>query len=1031
MTDDVTVARAELARAMERAEELADGGGTGTDIVPARSSDPVQVKRQIAARQAELRKQQAVVKRAAEKLDAAMKREMARVERVLAPIRETVAQLEAGLFSVNLYLGRDEEVVLLRDGESAPADTPIGLRQLLLFMDEEMAAVAPEGGFRPADVAKFDEWLMADPAHLDQVLPERKGIVALRPRRNPPGRDGWRSPAEAEANANTYWLVRNGERVYRTVTLLELDDRVLPYADEMARLFMREDDGDLVALKPGSREWERAQERAGERERTYLRVGLVLEGLLHRTPMFHPLPETGVSFLDPRFVEAGVVRYITDAEGLLGTGAESFEAWRRRLAEELRPGMRIVLGPGLNRADSDSGRGNARLSPRIANLPHVGRVYTIESRGHGRDWRTERSGTEFVFRYHEGERWVGDGMWGGGELREPKRRASCTVYAHDEFVLPFDLATVEEMRAFLHRRSDRHAYEAMFPILKAAIAAKEREAEVEAPFREMLVGVMARENGVSVADAQEVVEDLVQWWKLKNRVHRPLLLDATRQADESGQERVLPSRSRRGRPNPEAMREREERDREQDAENTARATRMIVAEHVRRLADERRPIDEFVVAVLRATYAEGRLLIARPRGRGYVVLVAAEPGKGVYVHEHEFTARGELKETREWVIPRLASVRTWRVVEASARWAEWDFTADEAVHLRGPEREELMAQAVARFEESEDALVLARRRRGRGRFVLWRMLTPATTDPPRPLTGELTAPQIEEIEGRWRRTDDGVVLRWGSGSTSRLGPRNDRTPPWEAREWRRGAGERRREYEPLRSNDEMLSRLQREVDRYRAAQKVHDELNARASLLTDSIEQQWLREQWAAERRRFDEDFGDPELWPAHRDSKERHIRFPSKWDLRQTMFGHFDGPLLWDAVARFVEVGEDPEGRTVRDVLDEATRRWPPEGRDVSTYDDAGEHVVERRGTRFEAPEELLDYELSTYVFSHEPLCPRCCRPGHVEEDCPMPEDEGDDGDELDLLAGVRAALAGEDEDVEEFDVEGDAEEVSLDAGE
>lgn len=1005
-------ARADLARAIEHAEQLAGGDADhpGRDLVPVRSDDPIEVKRQLAHAQAEIRKQQQVVQRAAERMQEAMEREMARVEAVLAPMRKAVEQLQQGLFSINLYLGRDEQVVLLRDGDSAPADQPIALRQMLLYMDEEMAAAEPEGGFTPRDVEEFDAWLLANGDNLDQVLPESKGIVALRPRRKPPRHDGWRNPQDAEANRCTYWLVRNGERVYRIVTLLELDDRVLPHADEIERLFMRRRPGGTIeAMQPGSHEWERAQDHAEDRERTYLRVGLVLEGLLHRTPIFHPLPVAGVSFLDPRDVRAGKVRYITDAESLLGTGQESFEHWRRRLAEKLQPGMRIVLGPGLRRFNYEHSRGNERLQPEIANLPQARAIYTVESRGRAHDRTSGRTGTQVVFRYREGERWVGDGAWGGGELREPKRRASCTIYAHDEFVLPFDPATVEDMERFLRSRTDRHHYEEMFPILKAAIAAKRREAEIEAPFRTMLAGVLARENQVTVADAEAAVSDLVDWWKLKNRAHRPLLLEAahpaaeTEEEESSGGRRSAAALGMRGRrAQREALAEeaqgrsehaRAAREADEQVERSKLAVRMIVAEHARRLRDARRPLDETLIARLHEQHPH-RLVIARPRARGYLVVVAAEPTKNVYVHEHEYTARGKLIESREWVLPRLARTRAWRIIEQDDRWARWDFNAEERGHLRGPERKELREQAMQRFRAADRPLALGARRKT-GDLVWWTLASEAEIDNAHLLTGACDGPQIEEHETTWRRTEDGgVTLRAKHATTTRLTQR-DRALPWEKREWRSAfdedTSERPPEADVLARDEATIATLAREFERYLTAAERHAALAARARRLVDSIKAEWLRRQWQAERARFDADFGDAALWPAHRASKERHVRFPNAWDLRLHVGSPGRDPLLTDAVQRLVERGEDPEGRTVGDVLDEATARW---GEEMARKDSW--HHEDRDGPRkvFTAPDELHDYALSTYQFEHDPD--------------PAAHPTDDDVEPLvdDLLAGVRQAL-------------------------
>jgi hypothetical protein len=1029
--DPVEAARAELARAVADAEAVVAGESAGTDLVPTRSNDPVMAKRQLAAVQTELRKKQAIVREAAARLEKTIKAEMEKAQQVLAPMQAAVERLEAGIFSVNLYLGRDEDILLLRDGDSAPAEEPITLRQLVLYMDEEIASIAAEGGFSPVnDIVTFDEWLLADEAHLDLVLPERKGIVALRPRRKPPRRDGWRDSEDAKANRRTYWLVRNGERVYRTVTALELEDRVLPYRREMESLFLRKRRGGVMEpMEPGSHEWETAQDRAEERELRYLRVGLVLEGLLHRTPIFHPLPDAGVSFLDPRCLDDGRVRYITDAEGLLGTGEESFEDWRRRLAEELQPGMRIVLGPGLSEYRHDHRRGNSRLQPEVANLPAAGRVYTVERRGRSTDRYTEKAGTDFVFRYREGERWVGDGAWGGGELREPKRRAAATVYAHDHFVLPFDLATVEEMERFLRSRTDRHHYEEMFPTLKAAIAAKRREQEVEEPFLTMLAGVLARENGVSVEEAQRAVPDLVTWWKTKRKMHRPLLLQAQREDVEAGETptvgiaeavrapRLAAAAVARGQG--ERARAREEE--AEQVERSRQAVADIVAEHARRVRDERRPVNFGLVELLRGRHADGLLCIARPRGRGYVVVQAAEPEKNVYVHVHEYDSRGVLKDEQQWTLPRRQSVRAWHVIEQAERWSAWDFNASEAHHLRGPEREELKALALAKLEQPGAWLAVGVKRGGE-EVAWWRMDGFADIDEKRLLTGECRGPKIAELTARWHRREDGAVelRRRRETEAQRLGE-FERTLPWEKRVWRSAFDDEEQgpapmEWTVLHTDPVALRVLARELKRYRDAQARRAEMSKRVGLLVGSVEAEWLRRRWTAERARFDDDFGDPALWPAHRQSMERHIFMPPEWQsaLRAAAGSlHSSGVTLWECVAHFVEVGEDPAGCTVGEVADAASERWG----ELWAAEDSWERADRKRAVM---PAEMREYVLSEYRFAH------------VED--PQPAEPVLDDEDLGLvdgiLADVRAAVAGDEREEPVFDVEGEAEEEALPRG-
>lgn len=225
---------------------------------------------------------------------------------------------------------------------------PISLRQSLLFMDEDGAASADDGGSSPVDAAAFDAWLLADPSHVDQVSPNRRasscsGRAAL-------GTPRPRSPDAtelAEANRRIDWLARNGARVYRTLTQLEIR------TDWCCRS-ATSSSGSSHAPAAAAREYPcdpapmsgaRASAGRGSRAHTFLRVGLILERLLHRSPSFHPLPDAGVSFLSPLDVREGRVRYINDAEGL-GMGEESFEAWRDRLMGNCASGCACCSGPG-------------------------------------------------------------------------------------------------------------------------------------------------------------------------------------------------------------------------------------------------------------------------------------------------------------------------------------------------------------------------------------------------------------------------------------------------------------------------------------------------------------------------------------------------------------------------------------------------------------------------------------------------------------------------------------------------------------
>jgi len=127
---------AELERLRAKAQQQlgALSSEPGTDIIPSRSNDPVVVKQQAAAVRDEALKTQQLIRQKREELERIMRAEMARAQEMLGPLEAMVKQAQHVLTTVNLYLCSDEEIVLLRDGESAPAGQPIALRQMVLFM---------------------------------------------------------------------------------------------------------------------------------------------------------------------------------------------------------------------------------------------------------------------------------------------------------------------------------------------------------------------------------------------------------------------------------------------------------------------------------------------------------------------------------------------------------------------------------------------------------------------------------------------------------------------------------------------------------------------------------------------------------------------------------------------------------------------------------------------------------------------------------------------------------------------------------
>lgn len=120
------------------------------------------------------------------------------------------------------YLGTKEEVVELI-GEGKTSGEPIHLYQAVRFMDEEYGIVnlekltemtfVEQDAFDYKDIGKFDEWIVKN---YKMFVPSERGIVMWRiKRRGKNYGDKWENMVCNGYNANCYFLIRNGERLYR------------------------------------------------------------------------------------------------------------------------------------------------------------------------------------------------------------------------------------------------------------------------------------------------------------------------------------------------------------------------------------------------------------------------------------------------------------------------------------------------------------------------------------------------------------------------------------------------------------------------------------------------------------------------------------------------------------------------------------------------------------------------------------------------------------------------------------------------
>jgi hypothetical protein len=304
-------------------------------------------------------------------------------------MKSSLKKIESRIFNVELYAGLIEQVERIADGEPASLEEPIRLFQRRAYMDEECLARYEAGGMDFAGIPAFDRWLTRH-ENITRLLPFPRCALAFQVRRKVKERErpsdlgGFiRILAEEKADMQTFLYMRNGEQVYRLDTAIDFGEKLFPDLDHIDKLgggallwaehgYMHgtriltdaEYQGLLEEEARELRKWnelpknrrifpprkESTRFKRFDKDNLYYdeiarhiasqieahnRLVIVLQGLLDRSPVFHPHPpwslwsESGMRALDLIY---------DDSRALVGGAAPDFEAYRARLNASLKVG---------------------------------------------------------------------------------------------------------------------------------------------------------------------------------------------------------------------------------------------------------------------------------------------------------------------------------------------------------------------------------------------------------------------------------------------------------------------------------------------------------------------------------------------------------------------------------------------------------------------------------------------------------------------------------------------------------------------
>jgi len=305
----------------------------------------------------------------------------------LQAVQKSLRIVEDRIFTIELYCGLQETVYQIKQGEPTDIDEPIAIRQLLLFMDEETLFDYDDGGMDFQKLEQFDKWVVR-PENLERILPEKKGIVAFRVRRDKKDYGEFRTMQDVLIsfqknifNMQTYLLIRNGENVYRIASDISFAPRLVPFKDEIGvKQFMTinkwyDDDFEPEVIGPDSVKFDSHVKDQDALIKKYNRIFIFIQGLLDRSTVFHPHPNIKLNIPEQINVFINCIR--DEEEGLPNLNAIDWEIYRYEINKSIKKGNEVWS----NWSPEDMGSYSRHYTAReyeVINRPNICKVKGIK-----------------------------------------------------------------------------------------------------------------------------------------------------------------------------------------------------------------------------------------------------------------------------------------------------------------------------------------------------------------------------------------------------------------------------------------------------------------------------------------------------------------------------------------------------------------------------------------------------------------------------------------------------------------------------
>lgn len=264
-------------------------------------------------------------------------------------------RIDERLFALEIYAGLWEGIKQIAKGNPAPEETPITVRQMLLFMDEECLFDYDRGGMDYSKIQQFDRWI-ARKENRDRLIPEPRCIVAFQVRRHHKEYGPINSASEIfvrmeefARNMQTYLLMRNGDRLYRLGTEVEFKPRLLPLRQEFHKPFEKVhrnynwdkhgDDETREEILPDNLDYDELVEARAAQMAHYNRVLFLIQGLLDRSEVFRPHPP--INLMDAAAAEKWFRPIHDEEDGLPSANPPVWDTYRDAHNAKIKVGSMV------------------------------------------------------------------------------------------------------------------------------------------------------------------------------------------------------------------------------------------------------------------------------------------------------------------------------------------------------------------------------------------------------------------------------------------------------------------------------------------------------------------------------------------------------------------------------------------------------------------------------------------------------------------------------------------------------------------